>query len=205
MKFAFFNPTVIAVDDVPAELYTSLKSQVDYAHHQSQFNDAGDAGISVRGGQQIQLLPNEFGLDTAQLKEFVESRCRVYVDTILKTLVRNDLSDFEPVLVSAWTIRQESGQYQALHSHEAHISGNMYIDVPDLDLNSNSSDANIEFRMPVIRNPLNFIFTDAWRFAPQPMKMIVFPSHLPHTVYPWQGQGHRTILAWDVKLVPKKD
>jgi hypothetical protein len=75
--------------------------------------------------------------------------------------------------------------------------------VPELDANANSSDANIEFRLPVIRNPANFIFVDQWRFNPQPMKMIVFPSYIPHTVYPWKGKGTRTILAWDVKLVPK--
>jgi len=204
MKFAFFNPTVIAVDDIPPDLYTSIKATVEYAHQHHQHNDEGDPTISVRGGQQIQLLPNEFGLDTTELKAYIENRCQEYIDTILKTLVRNDLSDLEPLLVSAWTIRQTSGDYQSLHSHAAHISGNMYIDVPELDLNSKSNDANIEFRMPVIRNPLNFIFTDAWRFPPTPMKMLVFPSHLPHTVYPWSGQGTRTVLAWDVKLVPKK-
>lgn len=204
MKFAFFNPTVIAVDDIPPDLYTSIKATVEYAHQHHQHNDEGDPTISVRGGQQIQLLPNEFGLDINELKAYIENRCQEYIDTVLKTLVRNDLSDLEPMLVSAWTIRQTSGDYQALHSHAAHISGNMYIDVPDLDLNSKSNDAHIEFRMPVIRNPLNFIFTDAWRFSPQPMKMLVFPSHLPHTVYPWSGQGTRTVLAWDVKLVSKK-
>jgi len=79
----------------------------------------------------------------------------------------------------------------------------MYLDVPDLDLNSHSSDANIEFRLPVIKNPANFIFIDQWRFRPQTAKMIVFPSYIPHTVYPWRGEGSRTILAWDVKLVSK--
>jgi hypothetical protein len=169
-----------------------------------EHNDAGNPLISVRGGQQIQLVPTEFKLDTTVLKNYIESQVQGYINTIMQNNGRSDLAPYEPLLVSAWTIRQASGDYQALHSHAAHISGNMYIDVPDLDLNSKSNDAHIEFRMPVIRNPLNFIFTDAWRFSPQPMKMLVFPSHLPHTVYPWSGQGTRTVLAWDVKLVPKK-
>jgi hypothetical protein len=116
---------------------------------------------------------------------------------------RSDLNPYDPVMVSAWTIQQRSGDYQALHTHEAHLSGNIYIDVPDLDFESEASDASIEFRFPVIRNPASFIFVDQWRFKPQPLKMIVFPSYLPHTVYPWNGEGHRTILAWDAKLIPK--
>ena len=203
MKFAYFNPTVIAVDDVPADVYTYLKDMVDRAHQMREYNDAGDPTISIRGGQQIQLLPNNFGLEVDVLKQFVELRCREYIDNLMKQNGRSDLNPYDPVMVSAWTIQQRSGDYQALHTHEAHLSGNIYIDVPDLDFESEASDASIEFRFPVIRNPASFIFVDQWRFKPQPLKMIVFPSYLPHTVYPWNGEGHRTILAWDAKLIPK--
>ena len=203
MKFAYFNPTVMAIADVPADVFTQLQEIVEQAHSHREHNDAGNSAISVRGGQQIQLVPNKFGLDTSVLKYYVESQVQGYIDTIMRQSGRTDLDPCEPVLISAWTIKQTSGDYQALHTHEAHVSGNIYIDVPELD-DAASSDANIEFRLPVIRNPANFIFVDQWRFNPQVMKMIIFPSHIPHTVYPWKGQGHRTILAWDAKLVLKK-
>ena len=204
MKFAYFNPTVMAIADVPADVFSHLQGITHVAHTLQQHNDAGNPAISIRGGQQIQLIPNEFNLDITVLKNFVEAQCQGYIDTIMRQNGRTDLDSFQPILVSAWTIKQSSGDYQALHSHEAHISGNIYIDVPELDDDAHSSDANIEFRLPVIRNPASFIFVDQWRFKPQPMKMIVFPSYIPHTVYPWKGNGTRTILAWDVKLVPKK-
>jgi hypothetical protein len=204
MKFAYFNPTVMAIADVPANVFTQLQGMVEQAHSHREHNDAGNSAISVRGGQQIQLVPNEFGLDTSVLKSFVESQIQGYIDTIMRQSGRTELDPYEPVLISAWTIKQTSGDYQALHTHEAHVSGNIYIDVPDLDDDANSSDANIEFRLPVIRNPANFIFVDQWRFKPQLMKMVIFPSYIPHTVYPWKGNGTRTILAWDAKLVPKK-
>ena len=204
MKFAYFNPTVMAVDDVPADVFSYLQGLVHTAHEHQEHNDSGNPAISVRGGQQIQLLPNEFGLDVTGLKKYIEGQCQGFVDTIMRQSNRTDLDPFEPLLVSAWTIKQASGDYQALHNHEAHISGNIYIDVPELEEGSAASDANIEFRLPVIRNPANFIFVDQFRFAPQPMKMIVFPSYIPHTVYPWRGEGTRTILAWDVKLIAKK-
>ena len=194
----------MAITDVPADVFTQLQEIVEQAHSHREHNDAGNSAISVRGGQQIQLVPNEVGLDTSVLKYFVESQIQGYIDTIMRQSGRTDLDPYEPVLISAWTIKQTSGDYQALHTHEAHVSGNIYIDVPDLDDDANSSDANIEFRLPVIRNPANFIFVDQWRFKPQLMKMVIFPSYIPHTVYPWKGNGTRTILAWDAKLVPKK-
>ena len=203
MKFAYFNPTVMAIADVPADVFTQLQEMVEQAHIRREHNDAGNSAISVRGGQQIQLVPNEFALDTSVLKHYVESQVQGYIDTIMRQSGRTDLDTYEPVLISAWTIKQTSGDYQALHTHEAHVSGNIYIDIPEL-YDAASSDANIEFRLPVIRNPANFIFVDQWRFNPQIMKMIMFPSYIPHTVYPWKGKGHRTILAWDAKLMLKK-
>ena len=194
----------MAIADVPADVFTQLQEIVEQAHSHREHNDAGNSAISVRGGQQIQLVPNEFGLDTSVLKFYVESQIQGYIDTIMRQSGRTDLDPYTPMLISAWTIKQTSGDYQALHTHEAHVSGNIYIDVPDLDDDANSSDANIEFRLPVIRNPANFIFVDQWRFKPQLMKMVIFPSYIPHTVYPWKGNGTRTILAWDAKLVPKK-
>ena len=193
----------MAIADVPADVFTQLQEMVEQAHNYREYDDAGNGAISVRGGQQIQLVPNKFALDTSVLKYYVESQVQGYIDTIMRQSGRTDLDIYEPVLISAWTIKQTSGDYQALHTHEAHVSGNIYIDVPDLD-DANSSDANIEFRLPVIRNPANFIFVDQWRFNPQVMKMIIFPSYIPHTVYPWKGDGHRTILAWDAKLMLKK-
>ena len=125
MKFAYFNPTVMAVDDVPSGDYSQLKALTDAAHEHSEKNDEGNPEISIRGGQQIQLLPNELGLNTTHLKDFVENRCKEYIANIIKTSGVGDLYGYDPVLISAWTIKQESGDYQALHSHEAHISDNI--------------------------------------------------------------------------------
>ena len=194
----------MAVADVPADVFSHLQGLVHTAHEYREHNDAGNPAISIRGGQQVQLLPNEFKLDISVLKTYVESQVQGYINTIMRQNGRNDLDPYEPLLVSAWTIKQTSGDYQALHTHEAHVSGNIYIDVPDLEEDSNSSDANIEFRLPVIRDLARLIFVDQFRFKPQPMKMVVFPSYVPHTVYPWKGDGTRTILAWDCKLIPRK-
>lgn len=203
MKFAYFNPTVIAVDEVPADVFVDIQHVAHKAHEHTQFNDEGDPTISIRGGQQIHVYPSEFECNTEVFKNYIETRCSQYIQNIMASNGRHDLDEYEPVLASAWTIQQSSGDYQALHNHEAHISGNIYIDVPDFADDSKVSDGHVEFRLPVIRNPAHLIFVDQWRFQPKPMNMIIFPSYLSHTVYPWQGTGNRTVLAWDCRLVAK--
>jgi hypothetical protein len=201
MKFAYFNPTVVAIEEVPTDIFVELQSMVETAHQHNKFNDEGDPLISIRGGQQIHLVPNEFQMDTSILQSYIEKVSAEYFENVLQVNGQAELKSFKTQLVSAWTIKQTQGDYQALHSHDSHISGNIYIDIPELEEESKVSDCSIEFKFPVTKNLSTFNFVDSWRFKPQPMKMIIFPGHIPHTVYPWKGQGNRTILAWDVKLV----
>ena len=91
-----------------------------------------------------------------------------------------------------------------MHSHpRGHLSGNVYISTPDLDENSKSSDSQVLFRLPFTKDVSKFILTDTWKYSPVPGTVILFPSHIPHTVYPWKGTGHRTVMAFDAILVPK--
>ena len=83
MKFAYFNPTVMAVDDVTAEQYSRLREIVNAAHEHNEHNDEGDPNISIRGGQQVQVVPNEFKLDTSFLSQYIEERCQAYIDNII--------------------------------------------------------------------------------------------------------------------------
>ncbi len=202
MKLAYFNPTIFAIADVPQDVLQWCQDTVNLAHTQTNLDDSKDPTISIRGGQQIQLLPNEFNLDTATLATFIEKSCQDYLDNIAQSAGVGELP-LKPVLVSAWTIKQQQDHYQALHSHEAHISGNIYVEAPDLDPNSTNTDSCLEFRLPTVRNPARFVFHDNWKFKPEVGKMIMFPSYIPHAVYPWKGTGNRTVIAWDVHLVAK--
>jgi hypothetical protein len=93
-----------------------------------------------------------------------------------------------------------------MHSHPAgNISGNIYISAPELAVNSKPSDSQILFRMPQTKDVSKFIMNDTWKYNPMPGTVIVFPSQLPHTVYPWKGNGNRTVLAFDARLVPKEE
>jgi len=206
MKFAYFNPTVMAIADVPADVFSHLQGITHVAHSLQQHNDAGNPAISIRGGQQIQVYPNDLNIDTSWLVAYLETMCKGYMEIVSKQSTTKDLDMCRPVVTSIWTIRQSEGQYQELHSHPGgNLSGNIYITAPELTLDSNPSDSQIAFRMPQTRDVTKFMMSDIWKYSPTPGSIVLFPSHIPHTVYPWKGMGYRTVLAFDARLVPKDE
>ena len=118
----------------------------------------------------------------------------------------DDLKFCKPKIVSIWTIQQFEGDYQEMHSHPGgHLSGNIYVSAPELADNSQPSDSQILFKLPFTKDVSKFIMNDTWKYKPTPGTVVMFPSHLPHTVYPWKGSGNRTVMAFDAILLPKDD
>ena len=206
MKVAYFAPTIIALESVPPVEFSKIFNLAEALHQHHDLDDSDNPLTSIRGGQQIQVYPNVLGIDVAWLTTFLERACQGYMDIVTQQSGTEELTFCKPVVTSIWTIRQYSGDYQEMHSHPAgNISGNVYISTPELAPGSNPSDCQISFRLPVTKDISKFIMADTWKYNPQAGSIIVFPSHLPHTVYPWKGDGHRTVMAFDAKIVPKDE
>jgi hypothetical protein len=204
LKVAYFQPIVLAIDNVPPVEFSKIYSLAESLHSRPELNDADDNSISIRGGQQIQVYPNVLNIDVTWLVTWLESICQGYMEIVSQQSGTEELKYCKPVVTSIWTIRQHDGDYQEMHSHPGgNLSGNIYISAPELNDNSKPSDSQILFRLPQTKDITKFIMNDTWKYNPTPGTVIVFPSHLPHTVYPWQGVGHRTVMAFDAKLVAK--
>lgn len=204
LKVAYFQPVTIAIDQIPPVEFSQIYNLAEMLHGRPELNDANNPLISIRGGQQIQVYPNEIGLDVSWLISWLETICQGYLELIIAQSGTEELKYCKPTVTSIWTIRQYAGQYQEMHTHPGgNLSGNMYISTPDLALDSLPSDSQILFRLPFTKDIGKFIMNDTWKYNPQAGTVILFPSHLPHTVYPWNGTGHRTVMAFDVALEPK--
>jgi uncharacterized protein (TIGR02466 family) len=202
LKIGVFQPIVVAVDNVPPLEYGKMFDLTEDLHSRPELNDSNNPAISIRGGQQIQVYPNAINMDVSWLITFLETECQKYIDTIIAQSGAEELKLVRPVITSIWTIRQVQESYQELHSHPGgNLSGNIYISVPELDDDSKSSDCKIGFRFPQSKDIGKFIMNDSWRYTPAQGTLIMFPSYLPHTVYPWRGKGHRTVIAFDARLV----
>ena len=206
LKVAYFQPTVLAIDSVPPVEFSKIYSLAENLHSHPELNDSTNPLISIRGGQQIQVYPNQLNIDVKWLVTWLESICQGYMELVSQQSGTEDLKYCKAVVTSIWTIRQYEGDYQEMHSHPGgNLSGNIYISAPELKDNSPASDSQILFRLPFTRDVSKFIMNDTWKYTPTPGTVIVFPSHLPHTVHPWHGTGHRTVMAFDARLVPKDE
>jgi hypothetical protein len=206
LKVAYFQPIMLAIDTVPPVEFSKIYSLTELLHSRPELNDANNPAISIRGGQQIQVYPNALGIDINWLVKWLETICTGYMELISQQSGTEELKHCKPVVTSVWTIRQHNGDYQEMHTHPGgNLSGNIYISSPDFAPNSKPSDGKISFRLPNTKDITKFVMNDSWKYAPTPGTMILFPSHLPHTVYPWQGDGYRTVMAFDAVLRPKDE
>lgn len=205
-KIAYFAPTILAIEDIPASTFIQIYNLAEMLHSRPELNDSGNPNISIRGGQQIQVYPNDANIDVSWLVSYLESLCQGYMDIVTAQSGAEELKHCKPVITSIWTIKQEAGQYQEMHSHPGgNLSGNMYINVPDFSNDSLPSDGVTLFRLPQTKDVTKFIMNDTWKYKPTQGTAVLFPSHIPHTVYPWRGTGSRTIMAFDAVLRPKDE
>lgn len=206
LKLAYFQPVVLAIDTVPPVEFSQIFNLTETLHSHKELNDSDNPFISIRGGQQIQVYPNKLGLDVQWLVKYLETLCQGYMEVITQQSGTEDLKLCKPVVTSIWTIKQTQGDYQEMHTHPAgSISGNVYVSAPELPDNREPSDSQLLFRLPQTRDVNKFVMTDTWKYTPTPGTVILFPSYLPHTVYPWRGSGHRTVVAFDARLLPKDE
>lgn len=205
LHVAYFQPVVIAADQIPPVEFSKIHNIAKQLHDHPELNDHSNPFLNIRGGQQIQVHPNTLDLDVSWLTTWLETVCQGYMELVTQQSGKDDLKYCKPIVTSIWTIKQMPGQYQELHTHPAgHISGNMYLSIPELAEGSNTSDGQVVFRMPHTRDVSKFILSDSWKYTPEAGSIVVFPSHLPHAVYPWHGTDERMVMSFDATLVPKE-
>ena len=199
MKFNIFNPTAIGKTKVDDYIFNKLNQiSLDLLSTGSLEQDYPENDyLTLRGGSQRRVWP----LDNMEwFKVWVEFQAREYQEKLWEQSNTGSL-DLFPKLVNAWTISQPENSYQVTHTHPyGHISGNLYLETPEFDNSSAETDGCISFvldRSPDIQSS-RFLHVQ-----PENGMMLVFPSWLPHQVYPWKGRGQRRVIAWDCQLLPQ--
>jgi uncharacterized protein (TIGR02466 family) len=100
-----------------------------------------------------------------------------------------------------WINFQKAGEFNPVHNHSGILSAILYIDIPEEIEKENIHNTN----KPSAGN-IDFISGDPGRFSP-PMYMhtpktgdvLLFPSQLMHTVYPFKSDVERISLSFNVR------
>ena len=146
---------------------------------------------------------DEFGVD-----HMLESIVRSYVIHCAKLhQMFHETWTYESHLNSAWVVSQHENEYNPLHNHTGcDISGVIYLKTPDTKGRRNieskkgkdDNDGDISFVHSAMGNR-NFDVLEKGIFtiSPQVGQMVLFPSYLLHTVYPFMGKEERRCIAFN--------
>jgi Putative 2OG-Fe(II) oxygenase len=119
-------------------------------------------------------------------------------------------SDMPPLrLDNIWTISQAANDYNPLHWHFGKLSGVIYLKVPKQIIDGSNerpkmfggSDTCLDGKMEFIywpSHPFSYFSNGQASVTPIPGDMYLFPAWLPHTVYPFMGEGERRIVSFNM-------
>ena len=144
------------------------------------------------------------------LRELI-SKSRAYIDNmILHHPTKGNLhpTDVNINISQSWIVSQYKGEYNPWHQHSGHLSAVIYLKVPkgmDEFFEKEGEDhypvgGAIQFMQGDKQNFRN----DTLTFRPEVGKMLVFPSWLKHSVYPFDVDGERRSMSFNAYYVNKK-
>ena len=176
-------------------------------------------GQSLAGVIDKELRIYKSDMVAAGVDQLLESCVKSYVVHAAKThgMFKEEYV-FETRLNSAWVVSQYANEYNPMHNHTGcEMSGVIYLKAPNMKGRRNleskkgktDSDGDISFVYNTASQRNQDIFEKGLvQITPVPGLMLMFPSYLVHTVYPFIGEGERRCIAFNAfyRIVnPSKD
>ena len=165
-------------------------------------------GQSLAGVIDKEVKVYKSDMEKAGVDQLIESCIKSYVVHCAKNhgMFRDDYT-FESMINSAWIVSQYENEYNPAHSHTGcDISAVIYLKVPDVKGRRNleskkgkqDNDGDITFIHSAMGNR-NFDVFEKGIMTIQPTSglLVMFPSYLLHTVYPFIGEGERRCLPFN--------
>ena len=136
---------------------------------------------------------------------------RAYIDNkILHHPTQGNLHPTEDNIniSQSWIVSQYKGEYNPWHQHSGHLSSVIYLKIPKgMD---EFYDKEMEDHYPVsgmiqfMQGDKQNLRSDTLTFKPKVGKMIVFPSWLKHSVFPFYVDGERRSMSFNAYYADKK-
>ena len=174
-------------------------------------------GGSLAGVIDKEIKVYKSDMEKAGVDQLIESCVKSYVMHCAKNHgMFDETHTFESYINSAWIVSQYENEYNPLHNHTGcDISAVIYLKVPDVKGRRNleskkgkhDNDGDITFIHSAMGNRNFDVFEKGMiNMTPVPGLLVMFPSYLMHTVYPFIGEGERRCLPFNaVYRIMNKD
>ena len=165
-------------------------------------------GQSLAGVIDKEIKVYKSDMEKAGVDQLIESCVRSYVVHCAKNHgFFNETHIFESMINSAWIVSQYENEYNPMHNHTGcDISAVIYLKCPDVkgrrNLESKKGkedfDGNIAFVHSAMGNSNHDVLEKGViNMTPTSGLLVMFPSYLIHTVYPFIGEGERRCLPFN--------
>ena len=165
-------------------------------------------GQSLAGVIDKEIKVYKSDMEKAGVDQLIESCVRSYVVHCAKNHgFFNETHIFESMINSAWIVSQYENEYNPMHNHTGcDISAVIYLKTPDVkgrrNLESKKGredyDGSIAFVHSAMGNRNHDVLEKGvMNLSPTSGLLIMFPSYLIHTVYPFIGEGERRCLPFN--------
>ncbi len=192
----FAAPLVTYTLEDVTELNALLRKRI-LSHH----SDSAGVSKSNRGGWHSEVGELEFCGDAGQL---LISYMRALGDEATRRVCAGYSVPMLPVhwKVYAWANVNRSGDFNKMHVHPASTwSGTYYVDTGD----PSDAAALLHLFDPCQARAVTFlphVVQDSVFIHPKPGLIVLFPSYVPHMVFPHEGKGTRISIAFNLRKEP---
>ena len=193
--FKAFGPT-IGKNRLSKKIINILNRHIDKSHT-SKKND-----YSSKLASQIQ---NEIKISSLMVSKNLSKEL---VKNIKDYLKKSDLGKVKEIkITNLWVVRQFKNEYNPIHYHDGEISGVGYLQIPK-NMNQNKSVKNKKFKtngtIDFINGQKNFLSNSIYNLKPKLGDLLIFPSYLMHSAYPFNVDGERRSFSFNAKILFKK-
>ena len=130
------------------------------------------------------------------------------VNNIKDYLKKSDIKKIKEIkIINLWVVRQFKNEYNPIHYHEGQLSGVGYLQIPK-NMNQNKLVKNKKFKtngtIDFINGQKNFLSKSIYNLIPKLGDLLIFPSYLMHSAYPFNVDGERRSFSFNAKILFKK-
>ena len=165
-------------------------------------------GQSLAGVIDKEIKVYKSDMEKAGVDQLIESCVRSYVVHCAKAHgFFNETHIFESMINSAWIVSQYANEYNPLHNHTGcDISAVIYLKIPNVkgrrNLESKKGKSDHDGDIAFVHSAMGNRNFDALEkgisnLSPKSGLLVMFPSYLIHTVYPFIGEGERRCLPFN--------
>lgn len=146
----------------------------------------------------------------AGVNSLLEGCVRAFIEQHAKKAGMEENFKISTRINSAWIVSQKENEYNPIHAHSrSEISGVIYIKTPDVTgrrkikskEGHRENDGDILFPYSSSDREEDILSNGVIQIKPEKGLMLIFPSWLLHTVYPFVGKGERRSISFNANYM----